>query len=642
MDLQEQVTIDKTKEALTMATDTMQEAPITISQDATEVLTDQRFHMNRKMNEDLPQVFQIDAINVAHIFESQEPMPKAYNRMRTISVKMTLAAMRYRAAVKNHNTVEMQMQYTEAEELQRQFYNAETETVVLHESTEEATQLPPAVIELHEPRPGYFARKKAKKQEKKAKDERGRQLEREFGESYRQTAKVSSGQELDIAIIQSDYVKELILPKKTLYKNEQGEEVTTTQRELMEKAMGGDYSRLEQLEPALRNVLAAKFMKDNKAVFTGNPEQDALALETRFPGGLMQPLLRLGISLGMRQCLGDGQQSQDYYKRLDAWMNAKIMRNTLAPFRHQDKVGDGKDFSQEDVIRNAQSQLFIAKTMFMCHMGTFTLKNTKEQQSGTWEGPVANAFAHCSRVGIVLPGMEESSYSKEGERRIVDSYTGDNGGLSAGFFVRGGATHTLFRKSKDKGLIKTGFKELKFFSPFHQRGMNVAVGGLGNNGITGPDGTERILKNDGSCGHIYMHLEEGDGSNYTSMLVGFESDSYKKTNQLGHTHGFGNGEFASSFGGQRLDEIGDKYGGRNLDLTNINAVVFRNVMQKFEANYMRLQTDALTNPAAMAELQEMNRKLCGARMSKTELRDFIHSHMAGAPGMSDADIDSLS
>lgn len=637
----EQMTVYKSKEAFTMKTAAEQEAPIAISRNAREVLADERLNLKRVMNEDLPSVFQITAINVMPVEIADSMLEQTYNRMRIISVKMTRVAMAYRSAAANQNVEQMHSLYAEAAELQKQFYDSEQETESLQKGNDGDDGTDDA-IEIQEPKQGYFARKKADQREKEERNQRAKQLEKEYGEKYRSTAKVKQGEKLDLTLLQSDYVKEIILSKEATYKNEEGKKVTITQGELLAKVMQQDYSHLEQLEPALRNVLAAKFMQENKALFTGNAQQDVAALETRFPGGLMNPLLRVGISLGMRQCLGEGQQDMTYYNNLDAWMNAKIMRNTLKNFSHADQVGDGKAFSQADVERNAQSQLFIAKTMFMCHMGNFTLKDSKHGTEGGWQGPVANAFAHCSRVGIVLPGMEENAYSKEGEKSVINSYTGANGGLDAGFFVRGGATHTLFRKSKGKALIKSGFKELKFFSPFHQRGMNVAVGGLGNAGITGPDGTERMLKNDGSCGHIYMHLEEGDSTNYTSMLVGFESDSYKKTNQLGHTHGFGNGEFASSFGGQRVDEIGDKYGGRHLDLTGISATTFQTVMQKFETKFRHLQTEATkNNQAAIQELEQMNEILCGERMTKDQLKAFIGRYMPGTPSLSEDDLDSL-
>ena len=613
--------------------------PVVIHPAVEEVLQDERLNIGRKLHADLPDAFQIEALDTRYVFSRNETIPAEYDRMMVITARMQRVALAYRRAVNANSIHDMENLYDEALALKEQFYNP-VEAMANAQQNGGDADLPPAPENVPEQKMGYFAKKKADKKAKKDKEKRVKQLESQYGERYASYAKVKENQVIDSSFMQNDYVREVVLAKKTVYKDEQGKKVEITQRALLENVMHQDYSRLEQLEPALRNMLAAQFMRDNANRFTGDAAQDAVTLSTAFPGGLMQPLLRLGISLGMRSSLSGRQQEPEYYKRLDAQMNAMIMQKTLSPFRHHDRVGAGRDFSQEDVTRNAQSQMFIAKTMLMCHMGTFALKNKEDVRP--WDGPVANAFAHCSRVGIVLPGMRADSYSEQGEKRIIDSYTGRGGGLEAGFFKRGGATHTLFRKSKENGLVKTGFKELKMFSPFHQRGMNVAVGGLGNNGITGPGGTERILKNDGSCGHIYMHLEEGDGSNYTSMLVGFESDSYKKTNQLGHTHGFGNGEFASSFGGQRLDEIGDKYGGRRLDLTNINSDIFNTVMQKFETSYAHLQERAAENDADMATLEEMNKKLCGARMSREELRDFIRQYMNEGPDMSDADIDSLS
>ena len=55
-----------------------------------------------------------------------------------------------------------------------------------------------------------------------------------------------------------------------------------------------------------------------------------------------------------------------------------------------------------------------------------------------------------------------------------------------------------------------------------------------------------------------------------------------------------------------------------------------------------MQADAARGDAAMTRLEEMNKKLCGARMSREELRDFIRQYMNEGPEMSDADIDSLS
>lgn len=96
-----------------------------------------------------------------------------------------------------------------------------------------------------------------------------------------------------------------------------------------------------------------------------------------------------------------------------------------------------------------------------------------------------------------------------------------------------------------------------------QRGMNCAIGGLGNNGVGG-----ELLSNDGSCGHFYSMYKEADAEHYGSMLMGLESDAAGVMNQMGHTHDmFATPEKASSLGAQRTDEEGEKYGGRQCDLT---------------------------------------------------------------------------
>lgn len=97
--------------------------------------------------------------------------------------------------------------------------------------------------------------------------------------------------------------------------------------------------------------------------------------------------------------------------------------------------------------------------------------------------------------------------------------------------------------------------------------MNCAIGGLGNAGVSG-----KTICNDGSCGHFYSMYMEGDETHYGAMLMGLESDAYGVTNQMGHTHDIhATGEKASSLGGQRTDEIGNKYGGRQCDLSSLSA-----------------------------------------------------------------------
>ena len=77
-----------------------------------------------------------------------------------------------------------------------------------------------------------------------------------------------------------------------------------------------------------------------------------------------------------------------------------------------------------------------------------------------------------------------------------------------------------------------------------------------------------MLDMDGSCGYVYGMRKKSMENRAGGYLFGYESDSYRTTNQLGHMHDLlATGEKASSFGCQRIDEIGEKYGGRQADIS---------------------------------------------------------------------------
>ena len=571
---------------------------------------------NQVLNpENLPSVFLLPEMGeLLGEFETERDRI-AYERMKAIKQDMESVAQSYLSAKRRDDRFFMQTAYIRAQALQQEFFRP------INDEKPVLVQKPGFPTPQVEEKPSRLKRKAQVKRAKKIAQDAKKENEKFYSQtqdakSFKALSTVTPKEPIQENLMQSLYVREVVLRQRTEYKNEQGEKGEVTQAVLLERAMKGDYSRLESLDPGLRNMLAAKFMRSQFAQLTQDPARDADYIEKNL--GLSQPLLRIGISLGMRGLLRGCRLTPDYFKQLDAALNKAIMVNTLTV--NAGTVAKQKaNFSAEEIERNKQSQLFIARTMLLCHIGSFKQKDHKKV-SGDWQGPVSNAFAHCSRVGIILPGLKKSLYTKDSERSTVDSYTGAGGGLQEGFFKRGGATHRLQRKGKGK---HKSFKEIKLFSAFHQQGMNVAVGGLGGNGITGPDGQARMLKNDGSCGHIFMHLKEGDADNYTSMLVGFESDSYKMTNQLGHTHGFGNGEFASSFGGQRVDEIGDKYGGREVDLTSFDPSAFALFMTFFSANYAHLQGAAETDPEAATKLRRINESLCGARMTEEQMTQFV-------------------
>ncbi len=352
----------------------------------------------------------------------------------------------------------------------------------------------------------------------------------------------------------------------------------TTQRQLYEECMAGRFNDFEKLDPIFRDTLAAEYTQSKMSVLVkeGLTDEEIVDRLEKVLGfeGLAHPLLRLGISLGMRGQVNYGAElDATRCANLDELFNTRIMRNTLIATR--DSVEDtalrqqlGKDY-QSAVDREAYSKKFMMKTLLLGHLGLFEKVEGKDKTETRteWDHTVASAFTHCSRVLFTLPSeYGRTAQEKPDVEAFRLAYMGKSKGYDSksGFVRRAAATH---RASAGDSTSKASEKKMSGGWLLHQAGLNVAIGGLGKKGISG-----RMLLNDGSCGHIYRYYRETGhaGTGHGVMLLGFESDAHEKKNQLGHIHGTGNPEYCSSFGGQRVDEIGNKYGGRVVDASGIN------------------------------------------------------------------------
>ncbi|MCR5031970.1 MAG: hypothetical protein K6A92_03830 [Lachnospiraceae bacterium] len=414
------------------------------------------------------------------------------------------------------------------------------------------------------------------------------------------------------ADMDSAYMQHVMEKKVTIGSNEM------TQKDLFDQVRGGDCSHMQQLDSVLRNRAATEYMTLRKDELAGTAEDVVRRLKDKADpiSEMMNPLLRMGISCVINSPEAE-PETKAKFRRLDELLNQEIMIATITR-QEGEKVTDST-FSQGDWDRNFESQKFMFKTMLTCHLGKLRKKDSHTNPPTTepWQGSVANAFAHCSRVMITLPADSVGMYNEQRQQRMFDQFQG-----KAGFLKRGGATHTMSRKKKGK---PGEAKEIKFFSPRSQYGMNVAVGGLGNNGIpTGTYGarTQRMLRNDGSCGHLFMHFEKGTKEKHAGMLLGFESDAYGIMNQTGHVHDTkATGEFASSFGGQRCDEIGDKYGGRTVDLSDCNMGAFTEILRVADLAMDKFRKSH--GEVSSITLEEMTREVCGEMMDQKDLATFL-------------------
>jgi len=441
--------------------------------------------------------------------------------------------------------------------------------------------------------------------------------------------------------------------QKYIWEKEVSDTGGMSNEDIYKKCEQGDFSNFERLDIMCRNKLAKEFMTRDFAGICAlgttaeqvvqNMYRNGFTFQAKNAQGQLQnvrisgvaamnfPLFRLGISLALRDrslVSGAPAATADFLKELDDHANQHMMVATLTKTMNaQEQQALRAEYKNqaafdEAVERDIMSKKFILKTLLLSQLAGLKKIEGDKPKNGEpslplqeWDVSYASAFAHCSRVAFTLPSkkdfVDEAAY-----KEFMDSYMGKNKGMDAGFVSRWGATHRMERATR--GANGKRLQELKKFSPFGQRGMNVAVGGLGNSGISGG-----LLKNDGSCGHLYMKLDEGDDSSYTGMLLGFESDRPGHKNQMGHRHGAGiKNENQSSFGGQRTDEIGNKYGGRVVDASHFgyNPLEFARAFQAVDALVERAKTGSAADQQALEQLAV---SLSGKQLDKAGLEAML-------------------
>lgn len=392
------------------------------------------------------------------------------------------------------------------------------------------------------------------------------------------------------------------------------------QEEYLQSTWKGDYSHFEKLKPEKREELAKRYTEamSRRHPLLGKLPADTQELADLLKEQSMNPLFRLGCSLRSKS----GDPIGNNYIKYDDYMNTYLMEQSLKPLdssRLQNLQNEGLTGEKlnHEVEQNIEKQVMLAKTLFLTHLGKPQLVKAGAAdfapQKEELDRPVASMMAHCSRTAYVFPPGDSAQQDK-----LFHSILGPDMGRGAGVNRRLAATHSV-----SSGPSIDDFKELKKFSMANQYGMNIAIGGAGNPGINGPHGPQ-TLKNNGSCGHMYMHIDKGGANHCSSLLVGFESDAPGVTNQQGHTHNAkASPEYMSSFLGQRTDEMGDKYGGRIVDCTHIPHDKLASAVNEFTDHYRTILKEGMGNPEAGKELEKINSSLCGLPMTNYQLSSMM-------------------
>lgn len=419
---------------------------------------------------------------------------------------------------------------------------------------------------------------------------------------------------------------------------------TLTRGETMRMILDdGDYSNFENLDLVMRNLVASKALQKFQDEFhvTENSDPEVICAQISEQGGvsaLLNPALRLGLSLAQRtENIPEGMKN--FYRSLDEAMSTAVMVATLTHEADKktvkkylaDKGLSNSDADADKVIAvNQAQQIQIAKRLLLMQLSDFRKITTEENKtvSGTgWDKSMAVALSHCSRIVLTLPKLDHDGASNANDQRnmwrTIMTTGGDN---LAEDNPRASSTHNIQRRKVRKGGIMRSKEKKVWFNLIGQRGMNCAIGGLGNAGISG-----KTIFNDGSCGHFYSMYKEADEDHYGTMLMGLESDANGVTNQMGHTHDWhATAEKASSLGGQRTDEVGDKYGGRQCLLNEMSARDITTWMSALENKMLEWQGQegGLSVGTAYATMQ----MLAGKKLD-AEGWDFMRRTLGLPPNM---------
>ncbi len=430
-----------------------------------------------------------------------------------------------------------------------------------------------------------------------------------------------------------------------------------TLRQIMEQVNNGDYSNFENLDLVMRNMFAQRALGKLSRDYIPLPDDPADLCEQIKNSGegvsaLLDPALRLGLSLAQRT-EGIPQELKDYYRKLDEAMSTAVMVETLTKNADEQTVRglvisenasnpNNPPLDDATITRRAREkievnkvqQIQIAKRLLLMQLSTFSkmtevIENGKKSMAASpWDKSMAVALSHCSRVVLTMPAKEKKGANSEQAHkrmwgRIFYQTHGTRLVNNAQDNSRGSSTHSIAHRKVKKGDddVRTSREKKVPFNLVGQRGMNCAIGGLGNAGVSG-----QLVNNNGSCGHFYSMYKEASSSEYGVMLMGLESDANGVTNQMGHTHDIhATPEKASSLGGQRTDEVGAKYGGRQCDLSHMSAEDIGKWMLALENKMTEWQNSdgGMSNPEAVRAMQLLAGNKITSQEDKTWLRDTL-------------------
>ena len=385
------------------------------------------------------------------------------------------------------------------------------------------------------------------------------------------------------------------------------------------RALAGDYSQYETVEPMLKGYLGAKKCYDLYDRYNGVASDPKLQQEIK--ERLMEVDLRAGFAMGGKD---PADPVSAFLKDCERIANRQMLMQTLEEPDPNARLRLLNQFAREEpataqqkldeaLNKDLEQRVQIAKVLFMNHLGKFQVYDSQRQPMEMNEN-IAEIYAHGGRTMFVLPAGANQG-------QVMDGIQGEHPEQS-GLEWRGFATHSLNpRKIHGDGSIASEAEELKVkglnaFAPRRHKGMNASIGGLGQ---IGPHG--KAITADGTNGHMYMHLVKGGEKVCGMMLVGFENAGPGQKGRLGHTHDASAKKAGSSAFLSDKSYLGRETGGRVVDLSGLSGEELSAMLAQFETRYREAAKAAQAGDPAL--LDACNDLLTGKQMSVGQVKGML-------------------
>ena len=396
------------------------------------------------------------------------------------------------------------------------------------------------------------------------------------------------------------------------------ENIPNDYRRYFDMAHGGDFSKFEKLPLLLRNFLGESQIRLFHRAYGKNPSLENPDVQKYLKDNAMNAAFRAGISSYKNSTDPEERKNANTYDKI---FNKSILEKTLMP-PTESEINDftqrvGADAAPAELNRNLARQRVMAKMLLMGQLGRYDISDAGKAKGELTE-PLSETLAHGGRTNIVLPVGEDS-------KQVFNAFLGANKGREAGVYKRLAATHYVSRREVGAGgSITNETEEQKpYFFQLHQiltnqYGMNLATGGIG---AKGPDGN--VIMGHGELGHAYMRLEKGDKTHCGAIMFGIEGCEPGVTNSLGHVHDIRAKSAKQSAFLADKGVVGNKKGGRQIDLSGISTQELVGILNEFDNKYSELQNNANTSEGR-EKLAAINDMLMGNPMEAEKLIDMFN------------------